>query len=152
MRRFQDPKLGDGQTKASPFVSRIFLEAALALNNSVGDRQLHEPLHFESLLVRSNAEIVSLRVYPISWGAQPKKFPACCVVRPRAMKISNTCSFHSVAALLGGRFSPSDLAHDVFTNALAEFPHAPRHPTCQGHVEHPSDVFGHERLRLAVAA
>ena len=39
MRRFQDPKLGDGQIKYSPLVSRILLAAvaAHALNNSVGD-------------------------------------------------------------------------------------------------------------------
>ena len=46
----------------------------------------------------------------------------------------------------------SDLTLDVFTNAPAEFPNVQRHPTRQRHVEHPCNVLGHERRRLAVAA
>ena len=125
MRRSQDLKLGDGQIKASPPVSRLLLEvvAAHARNNSARDRQLQ---------VRLKAEVDALRV---SWHNRRSLLRASWS-EPSAMKISIMRCFHSVAALL----SPSHLTHDMFTNAPAEFPHALRHRTRQDHVEHPCDV------------
>ena len=66
-----DPKLGDRQSKASPPVSRILLEAvaANALNNSAGDRQHREPLRLGSFQARLGAEVDAFRVSPISWEA-----------------------------------------------------------------------------------
>ena len=139
MRRFQGPKLGDGQASRN----RLEAVAAHALNTSVADRQHQEPLLLETLQMRSWAKVDAPRVSPISWEAASS--------RQRAMKISILCSSHSVAALVGGA-SPSDLTHNVSTDTPAEFPHAVRHPTRQGHVEHPCDVLNHERHRLAVAA
>ena len=141
-------------SKPSPPASRMLLEtvAAHALNNSAGDRQLQETLLLEAFQVRYSAEVDALRCRQSSGKHTRRSSLRAAESKTHTMKISTKCSFHSVAALLGGTSVQAFLLVTLSRTHLQNFLAPNVIPHSWARVEHPCDVLGHERRRLAVAA